>query len=195
MDMTTPPPPVNPDDPGRGIWFMGLTWTFTILTLLTVGTRFWVRIAVTCKTYVEDWIMLLAFLLNLTAGVLYTVSYHYGLGKHDQDLTFDQAVNTSKWIWMAYTPSILSSATARISITILLVRIFAPKHALKWFLIVTTTLSVAAVVAQIATVWNQMKPVEGLWNPMAGATLQFSPNVAMVEGNVIGGKLSSASID
>lgn len=95
---------------------------------------------------------------------------------------------------MSYTPSILSSATARISITVLLVRIFAPKHAMKWFLIAVTTLSVAAVVAQILTVWTQMTPVEGLWNPLAGATLRFSPNVAMVEGNIIGGKLSP-SID
>jgi hypothetical protein len=131
-------------------------------------------------------------LLNLTAQALLSVSYHYGLGKHDEDLTFDQAVNTSKWIWMSYTPAILSSVTARISITILLVRIFAPKHALRWFLIVTTSLSVAAVVAQIITVFNQMKPVEGLWNPLAGATLQFSPNVAMIEGNIIGGKLSAS---
>ncbi|KAI4863266.1 hypothetical protein F4820DRAFT_471645 [Hypoxylon rubiginosum] len=129
--------------------------------------------------------MLLASLLNLAGESFLTVSYHYGLGKHDQDLTFDQLVNTSKWIWIQYTPAILSSATARVSITVLLVRLLAPKVALKWFLIATTTLSVAAIVAQIITVFNQMKPVEGLWNPLVG-TLQFSPTVAEIEGNVIG---------
>jgi hypothetical protein len=183
---TTPPPPLNPDNPGRGIWFMGLTWTLTILSLLTVGIRFWIRLAITLMIYIEDWIMLVACLLNLSAQALVTVSYHYGLGKHDEDLAFDQAVNTGKWIWMSYTPAILSSAMARISIMILLVRIFGPKRILKLLVIITTTLSVAAVVAQIVTVWNQMKPVEGLWNPLAGATLQFSPDVAMVEGNIIG---------
>ncbi|CAG9950389.1 unnamed protein product [Clonostachys rosea f. rosea IK726] len=183
MDM---PAPVNPDDPGRGIWFMGLTWTLSILSLLAVAVRFWVRLTVTMIMYAEDWIMLFACLLNLAAQSLLTVAFHYGLGKHDQDLTFDQIVNTGKWIWMSYTPAILSSATARISIMILLVRIFGPKHALKWLVIVTTTLSVAAVVAQIITVWNQMKPVEGLWNPLAGAKLQFSPDIAMIEGNIIG---------
>ncbi|KAI0479722.1 hypothetical protein F4859DRAFT_447096 [Xylaria cf. heliscus] len=185
MDMATPPP-MNPNDPGRGIWFIGLTWTFTILSLLVVAARFWVRIAVSHILFVEDWLMLLASILNLLGESFLTVSYHYGLGKHDTDLTFDQLVNTSKWIWIQYTPAILSSATARISITILLVRIFAPKVALKWFLIVTTTLSVAAVVTQILTVFNQFKPVQGLWDPTSGSTLQFSPTVAEVEGNVIG---------
>ncbi len=52
MDTMTPPP-MNPNDPGRGIWFIGLTWTFTILSLLVVATRFWVRIAVTHILYVE----------------------------------------------------------------------------------------------------------------------------------------------
>lgn len=51
---------MNPNDPGRGIWFIGLTWTFTILSLLVVAARFWVRIAVTHILYVEDWLMLLA---------------------------------------------------------------------------------------------------------------------------------------
>ncbi|KAI1133924.1 hypothetical protein F5Y05DRAFT_251388 [Hypoxylon sp. FL0543] len=177
--------PMNPNDPGRGLWFMGLTWTFTILSLLVVATRFWVRIVVTRMLYVEDWIMLLASALNLTGESCLAVSYHHGLGKHDEDLTFDQKVNTAKWMWIQYTPAILSSATARISITILLVRLFAPKVALKWFLIVITTLSVAAIIAQIVTVWNQFKPAEGLWNPLVG-TLQFSPSIAEIEGNVIG---------
>ncbi|KAI1088257.1 hypothetical protein F5B19DRAFT_432609 [Rostrohypoxylon terebratum] len=184
MDTTTPPP-VNPDDPGRGLWFMGLTWTLTILSLLVVATRFWVRIAVTRMLYAEDWIMLLASVLNLAGESFLTASYHYGLGKHDEDLTFDQKVNTAKWTWIQYTPSILSSAAARISITILLVRLFAPKVALKWFLIVITTLSVAAIIAQIVTVWNQFTPAEGLWNPLVG-TLRYSPSIAVIEGNVIG---------
>lgn len=64
---------------------------------------------------------------------------------------------------------------------------------MRWFLIVITALSVAAIVAQIVTVFNQVKPVEGLWNPLVG-TLQFSPEVAEIEGNVIGGKFS-ASMD
>jgi hypothetical protein len=57
MDM---PAPVNPDDPGRGIWFMGLTWTLSILSLLAVAVRFWVRLTVTMIMYAEDWIMLFA---------------------------------------------------------------------------------------------------------------------------------------
>lgn len=54
------PPPVNPDDPGRGPLVMGLMWTWSALALIVVAFRFWVRIAVTKLLAVEDWLMLAA---------------------------------------------------------------------------------------------------------------------------------------
>ncbi|GAP92081.1 putative integral membrane protein [Rosellinia necatrix] len=183
--MEMAPPSLDPNDPGRGLLFIGLTWTFTILSLLVVAARFWVRIAVTNVLNVEDWLMLLASLLNLVGQSSLTVAYHYGLGKHDESLTFDQLVQIAKWIWIQFIPAILSSVTARISITILLVRIFGSKKALKWFLISTTTISGVACVAQIITAFVQVSPIEGLWNPLVG-TRRFGPVVVEREGNVIG---------
>ena len=58
--MPTLPPPVNPSDLGHGPLVMGLTWTFSSLALIVVGVRFWVRIVVTKKLNVEDWLMLFA---------------------------------------------------------------------------------------------------------------------------------------
>ncbi|RYP50587.1 hypothetical protein DL768_003932 [Monosporascus sp. mg162] len=101
------PPPVNPSDPGRGPLIMGLTWSFSSLCLIVVGVRFWVRITVTKLLSVEDWLMLAAGILNLICQSFATVSYEWGMGKHDRDLTFDQTINVLKWIWMSSTPGIL----------------------------------------------------------------------------------------
>ncbi|KAH7384631.1 hypothetical protein BKA66DRAFT_81944 [Pyrenochaeta sp. MPI-SDFR-AT-0127] len=179
------PPPVNPSDPGRGPLVMGVTWTFSSLALVIVGMRFWVRIAVTKKISIEDWLMLLAVLLNTACQSCLTVAFHYGFGKHDRDLYFDQAVNIAKWIWMSFTPGIASSIASRISVAILLVRIFGIHNWLKWFLIIITIPQVVASVVLAITSFVQVSPVQALWNPLIPAR-RISPNVVARQGNVAG---------
>jgi hypothetical protein len=94
-----------------------------------------------------------------------TVAVKYGLGMHNQDLTFDEIVNTIKWMQMYIAPSILSSIVARISICLLLIRIFGSKVWLKWYLIVATFLQAALNIAVVILAWVRATPVEALWNP------------------------------
>lgn len=94
-----------------------------------------------------------------------TKAYLWGLGKHDIDLTIDQLINILKWAWIKTTTSILVSIIARISITILLIRIYGNIRSFKMFLIASTTLQTVVGVIIIIVVWVQASPVQGLWNP------------------------------
>jgi len=183
--MSTFPPPVNPSDLGRGPLVIGLTWTFTSLALIVVGLRFWVRISVTKKLHVEDWLMFVAVLLQLACQSCLTVAFHYGFGKHDRDLTFEQLVNVGKWGWMQFTPGITASILSRISIAILLVRLFGVHSRLKWSVIILAILQVVGGVVVTITSWVQVRPVRALWNPLIPAE-RLSPNVVAREGNVTG---------
>lgn len=51
------PPPVNPDDLGRGPMIMGLTWTFTALAVIAVSLRFYLRSKLSSGPALEDWLM------------------------------------------------------------------------------------------------------------------------------------------
>jgi hypothetical protein len=53
-------PPVNPDDLGRGPMIMGITWTFTILAMMAVCLRFYLRLKISKLYLMEDWFMLAA---------------------------------------------------------------------------------------------------------------------------------------
>jgi hypothetical protein len=72
------PPPVNPSDLGRGPLVMGVTWTFSGLALIVVFVRFWVRVTVSKKLSVEDWLMLVAAVstpeLYVCGCLIYVVS-------------------------------------------------------------------------------------------------------------------------
>lgn len=98
-----------------------------------------------------------------------TLAFESGLGKHDAELTFDQLVNVLKWIWVSTTPGILVAIVARISISILLIRIFGSKVWLKYYLIIFTTFQTVVMIVVELIIWLQVSPVEGLWNPMLPA--------------------------
>lgn len=63
------PPPVNPDDLGRGPLIVGLTWTFASLAVIAVVLRFYVRIKLTSGPALDDWLMGVAL---VSASTKYT---------------------------------------------------------------------------------------------------------------------------
>lgn len=98
------------------------------------------------------------------------MSYHYGMGKHDASLTPPQMVNVLKWMWLANTPGLLVSITARVSIAILLVRLFGVYTWLKWFVIATTAICSVMTLIILPCTYLQSTPVSGNWDI-------FNPNV------------------
>lgn len=183
------PDPVNPDDLGRGPLIMGITWTFTAISLFALGLRFWVRITLTKLIHVEDWLMLLAGLFNLASQSIATVSFHWGLGKHDLDLTFEQRVNLLKYVWIQTVPGVLSSIVARISICALLIRIFGTKIWFKWFLIVATTLQAVSAFLLIILNFVVVRPIEGRWNPTIEAK-RMDPSIPLYTAYTAGSLLA-----
>lgn len=54
------PPPVNPEDPGRGPEVVGLSWATTTIALLAVGLRIYLRKTFHKHIALDDWLMCLA---------------------------------------------------------------------------------------------------------------------------------------
>ncbi|KAI0868534.1 hypothetical protein GGS24DRAFT_207654 [Hypoxylon argillaceum] len=107
------------------------------------------------------------------------------MGKHDRDLTLDQAINVLKWEWLSSTPGIVSSTLARISIAILLARIFGTKHLLKWYLIINTIFQTIGASLLIIFSYVQSSPVEGVWN-LTIPSRQLDPNYVVYTAYVLG---------
>jgi hypothetical protein len=52
-----PPPPVNPNDMGRGPMIVGLTWTFAGLAILAAALRSYIRVKLSKGLGLDDWLM------------------------------------------------------------------------------------------------------------------------------------------
>ncbi|RYP08858.1 hypothetical protein DL765_008664 [Monosporascus sp. GIB2] len=119
---------------------------------------------------IDHWIMFVAM-------ALITKSYLHGLGKHDADLQLHyQLVGVLKWSWIAMSPGMLVSALVRISITILLIRLFGVHAWFKWFQIVLTTIQVipgslvfipSDQILLPCIIWAHLRKVDALSAPAA----------------------------
>ncbi|KAI0479888.1 hypothetical protein F4859DRAFT_530031 [Xylaria cf. heliscus] len=168
-------------DPGRGDVIIGVSWTLTTICTLFVAFRLYQRSRPPTRLGWDDWIILLAlvlshitpspsFYLSTVISLQFTVAYHFGAGKHDEDLTLPQLIKVLMWFWISTTPALIVSIVARISASILLVRIFRTVNWFKWFVIVFTTLQTIVGIVAIITIYTQASPIQALWDPAVKPT-------------------------
>ncbi|KAI1747180.1 hypothetical protein F4782DRAFT_522182 [Xylaria castorea] len=148
---------------GLGLIGLGLTWTFTGLAVVVVAARLTVRQRTSKRWSADDWSMLLALLLQIVYEAMFTVQVYWGFGLPYDRISAEQFKQSNKWSWYSAGPSILASFIARISITILLVRIFGVQTWLKWYLICFTSLLTVVSVVSIVLLFAQCIPWYGLW--------------------------------
>ncbi|KAM7191677.1 hypothetical protein V8F33_008773 [Rhypophila sp. PSN 637] len=174
------PPPVNPDDPGRGPLVIGFTWTFTSMGIIACSLRMLVSKKRKGGLGVDDWLMFTAMLFQFVSQVLITISYRHGLGKHDHDLVWpDQMIQVLKWNWIATAPGMFASILARISITILLLRLFGVHRWFRWLVYILTTLQIIGGLLAFIVTWVQVRPVEGLWNVFRQDVVRIDPRIGL----------------
>ncbi|KAK8087644.1 hypothetical protein PG997_002605 [Apiospora hydei] len=161
------PLPPNPSEPGRGPVIMGLTWTFAGLAIIATALRVYVRKTVANGISWDDWLMCIAVCFNIVSQSFVTIAYTHGLGKHDVNLTPDQMMGVLKWMWLANTPGLLVSIFARISIAVLLIRLFGIHRWLRWYLIIFTAICTVLTIVVLPCTYLQSTPVSGNWNPFA----------------------------
>ncbi|KAI3330533.1 hypothetical protein F4824DRAFT_505030 [Ustulina deusta] len=149
---------------GIGPLSLGLSYTLTGIGIITVAARFIIRRRTSKQWSLDDWIMLLALILQIAFQAFFTVIISWGGGLAYDQLTLLQRMQVSKWGWVSGIPSILVSCTARISITILLVRIFGVRKWLKWYLICFTSVLTIISVLSIIFLAAQCSPWSGLWD-------------------------------
>lgn len=99
-------------------------------------------------------------------------SVHHGLGRHIQTLTSEQASNAMKILWIGFCVTPSAEATAKISITIMLMRITTSAK-WKYFFVSLITLMIMITIASLFAILMSCWPIQLLWDP----TLQGHCNV------------------
>ena len=102
-------------------------------------------------------------MLSMAAMSCLITSVHYGLGRHTQFLTAEQSKTALKLLWVGFCITPSAEATAKISITLMLIRITTSTRWKCFFY----TLIVSFIMITIATLIGILcscKPVGLLWD-------------------------------
>ncbi|KAK6064317.1 integral membrane protein [Seiridium cupressi] len=175
MDFTHP---IDPSDQGLGPLTKGLTWSFTGLAIIVVGARMVLRRKFSRHYSVDDWIMVAALAFQIAYSAIITKACDEGLGMTFDDMTLEQLTGALKWSFIALPFTHIVSVLARISITILLIKIFGQsKPWFKWFLIVYTSLQAIFGIISIILALADQFPIESHYNFMVKPTTQLDPAV------------------
>lgn len=113
----------------------------------------------------HDWIMLAALAVQIFYQAGLTVMCKWGSGKALQNLCPLQSVMIRKWSWIIAPAVYAVSILARISIAILLVRIFSVKRWFKNYLIIFTVIQTLTGLTVVVMTFGQSQPYEVYWNP------------------------------
>ena len=118
-------------------------------------------------------------------------SVHYGLGRHTVFLTPEQSANALKFLWVGFCITPSAESTAKISITLMLMRItISPRW--KWFFHILIAASVIVTIASLLDVLLSCKPVGRLWDPSLEGHCNVKARTIIIY--IQGGKLSLGSI-
>ncbi|KAM7200664.1 hypothetical protein V8F20_005166 [Naviculisporaceae sp. PSN 640] len=171
-------PPVDPDAPGISKTTLTATWVFTCLAVVAVSMRFWLRKKF-FNCHSDDWVMLSALLIQIVYQACITLACNWGMGKAFENMTLEMFIQSQKWSFSSITASQTASVVARVSIVILLCRIFGvTKPAFRWFLIIFTTFMAIVAALGLVFLWAEKTPVESHWDPMVPATWHLDKRVS-----------------
>ncbi|KAI0878093.1 hypothetical protein GGS24DRAFT_497159 [Hypoxylon argillaceum] len=141
-----------------------VTWLLAPLAIIVVSLRFYTRAAIVHRVAWDDWIMLLALLLMLLDSVFIQLSIHYGLGRHQDTLQADNAVQAIKWDYLAQPPAIIGPAFGRISFAMLLLPLVKLQKGRR--IILYALIAAQFVINNLVyiLILAQCKPIEYLWD-------------------------------
>lgn len=168
--------------PNRPAVLLGVLWTETGLATLFTITRLYARFAVEPRAGWDDWTMLIALvgplqslmanlnlpvelqILEYAATSILTRAVHFGLGMHQNTLSSENARRALEFQWIYQPVLVASTIISRISVAILVIRLFPTKIALKRFLITLTAFNAVIGILALTMIFTQCAPSRKLWD-------------------------------
>ncbi|KAK3388782.1 hypothetical protein B0T20DRAFT_457352 [Sordaria brevicollis] len=147
----------------KGPMIIAVCWVFTILALLFVGARLYVRAIIHNKLGADDYIIIFSCFCAVLSNIFVTMSVSWGNGRHFAELDLEQKENTIKWMMAAYFPGIETLGFPKLAVIALLVKLLAPSRLhtiILWFL---GTLCCLSLTAMVMTLLLQCTPTHALW--------------------------------
>ncbi|SLM40375.1 hypothetical protein LPUS_11156 [Lasallia pustulata] len=156
---------------------LGVLWSLCGLGTSFTAARFYSRMVLEPAMGWDDWSMLAALVLNYAAFGIATASVHHGLGTHQNTLSPSDVRYALEFQWVYQAFVVFSLTLSRVSVSILLIRLFPRKTYMKWTLIILAAVNAIAAVLGVTLIFTQCSPTQKLWDHGIKGGHCISPSV------------------
>lgn len=151
----------------NGPAILGVAIATTIVAVLCVSLRLYVRTQIIRSFWWDDGLILVALALTVTGTVFNGLSVNSGAGKHDRDLPdpLTQVPEVIKWNTAYQIDNVTCVNLTKLSILMFVLRIPSSKKIAYLIYFVMFSMSVVNIVT-VGALASQCRPLEKLWNPI-----------------------------
>ena len=106
-----------------------------------------------------------------------SVAVHYGLGRHTNNLTLAEAIMSVKILWIGFQVTPSAEAAAKISITLMLIRI-TTSRTWRGFFYSLIAVNIMITIMTLFSILLSCKPIQLLWDPsVSGSCANYERTV------------------
>ncbi|KAK9415508.1 putative Trichodiene oxygenase [Seiridium unicorne] len=143
---------------------VGISWFLTSLAIIFVFLRLYLRWKSSNGWASPDWIIIVALTFQIAYQAGFTAMCDAGVGKLKKDLTETQLKEISRLNWIFAPLAHPASLLARVSIAILLARIFSTRTWFRRYAIISTAFQTLLGIAVFIINVGQSYPYAALWD-------------------------------
>ncbi|ETS73446.1 hypothetical protein PFICI_15051 [Pestalotiopsis fici W106-1] len=156
---------------------VGISWFLTSVAIIFVLLRFYLRWKASKGWASPDWIILAALAFQIAYQAGFTAMCNAGLGKLTKDVPPANLVQIAKLNWIFAPLAHPASLLARVSIAILLARIFSSRKWFRRYAITATTIQTILGIAVFIINLAQSIPYAALWDKSIVGARKWDPQI------------------
>ncbi|KAF7532054.1 hypothetical protein G7054_g8319 [Neopestalotiopsis clavispora] len=166
----------------------GVCWSLTAVTAVFLGVRLYVR-STQSKLWWDDYVLLISWLLLVTAVGLSTYAVTLGFGRHIEDVPVDNIWELVKVTDITSALTLVGAACSKASFALSLLRLTSGWTKVTiWFIIITMT---SVLCANAVLPYARCYPSELAWNPHVHGNCFFDVRIS-IHFSVFGAAYSAA---
>lgn len=148
---------------GYGPTIVATMWAETGITLLFVALRLYTRIRINRTVGWDDYLISLSSVMMIPYSVSMTLAALQGLGRHSIELSLDEIMQSTRYIVIGQTFSLVGIAASKVSVAAFLLRITIRQWH-NWILYITIFFVTTSCFICALFDYIRCDPIESIWN-------------------------------
>ena len=154
-----------PPDTSLAPLMLGLIWSMTAVAAIIIALRLFTSMTVSRKITASDFLVIGALVFGVACKALFTVSAHFGLGRHIYYLKSEQLTVTFKYLIVAQPFGMVSPMFARIGFATYLLQLVGPWRLNRYILYLVIGMEVLVNLISVILFLSQCGThLTDLWN-------------------------------